>query len=60
MTWKTISLPADMIEDINEYIKTDPSYSSASEFVRSAVRQHFHQIRLTQTPIKHLEVVVDG
>ena len=35
MTWKTISLPADMIEDINEYIKTDPSYSSASEFVRS-------------------------
>lgn len=62
MTWKTISLPADMIEDINDYIKRDASYSSASEFVRAAVREHFQRIRLAQTPIsiRQLEASADG
>jgi len=62
MAWKTISLPADMIEDINEYIKKDTSYSSTSEFVRAAVREHFSKIRLAQMPMptKQLEAQQSG
>jgi len=60
MTWKTISIPAEMLEAINNYLKTDGTYSSASDFVRSAVREHFNRIRALQQAAREVEVPADG
>lgn len=61
MSWKTVSIPGDMLEKINTIVDNDPNYTSASEFIRAAVREAFRRHRLdTEAPLKELEAIPDS
>lgn len=60
MAWKTVSIPGNMLDQINTIVENDPNYTSASEFIRAAVREAFRRHRLeNDTPLKELEVIPD-
>jgi len=61
MSWKTVSIPGDMLDQINTIVDKDPNYTSASEFIRAAVREAFRRHRLdTETPLRELEAIQDN
>ena len=61
MAWKTVSIPADMLEQINKIVNDDSNYTSASEFIRAAIREAFRRYYLeTEIPLKELEAVTDS
>lgn len=45
VVWKTISLPASIHLEIEDFLETHPSFQSKSEVARTALRELFHKYR---------------